>query len=103
MAKFLLVYTGGDQPTSEDEGKAVMDAWMGWFRALGDVVVDGGNPLGASGGISPDGSVGPAKSGVNGYSLISADSLDAALELAKGCPHLASNGSVEVHEAMDMM
>lgn len=103
MSKYLLVYTGGDQPTSEEEGKALMDAWIGWFGTLAGAVVDPGNPVGASTGISPDGSIGAATSGVTGYSIISADSLDAALGLAKGCPHLASNGSVEVYETFDVM
>lgn len=103
MAKYLLVYTGGDQPTSEEEGKAVMDAWNGWFGTLGHAVVDPGNPVGASGCISADGSAGAAAAGVTGYSIISADTLDAALGLAKGCPHLASNGAVEVYETFDVM
>jgi hypothetical protein len=39
---------------------------------------------------------------LSGYSLIEADSLDAAVQFAKGCPVLADGGSVEVAEAIDM-
>jgi hypothetical protein len=40
---------------------------------------------------------------VTGYSIIEADSLDAAVELVKGCPILQSGGSVEVGETFDVM
>jgi hypothetical protein len=33
---------------------------------------------------------------VNGYIVIEADDIDAATELAKGCPTLDAGGSVEV-------
>ena len=48
--------------------------------------------------VASDGGSNPA----SGYSLIEADSLDAALEKTKGCPVLASRGSVEVAKAFDM-
>lgn len=103
MATYLLAYFGGDQPQSEDEGQAVMNAWIAWFTTLGQAVVDPGNPIGASAGLSSDGSIGEAASGLNGYSVISADSLDAAVALAKGCPHLSAHGRVEVFETHDVM
>ena len=104
MANYLLAYKGGDQPASEEEGKAVMSAWMAWFDGIGPSVVDGGNPFGPSASIAPDGTVGAGgPSGLTGYSVIRADSLDAAVALAKGCPHLAANGVVEVYETFDVM
>ncbi len=36
-----------------------------------------------------------------GFSIVKADSMDAALEMAKGCPHLEF-GTVEVVEMMGM-
>jgi YCII-related domain len=103
MAKYLLAYVGGDQPESEEAGQAVMAAWIAWFTGVGEAVVDPGNPVGASAAVAPDGSVGAAAAGVTGYSVIAADSLDAALEVARGCPHLAANGRVEVYETFDVM
>ena len=102
MGKFVLAYTGGGAPASEEEGAKVMEAWMGWFGTLGAAVIDGGNPFGASTAVGPDGSQTAAKGGLTGYSVISADSLAGAADLAKGCPILAAGGSVEVYEAMDM-
>jgi hypothetical protein len=67
-------------------------------------VVDGGNPTGASATVGSDGSIrqGGGANPVNGYSLINADSLDSALVIAKGCPQLASGGTIEVAETIDM-
>ena len=102
MGKFVLIYKGGAAPTSEAEGAKVMEAWMGWFGTLGAAVVDGGNPFGESTAVASDGSITAATAGLGGYSVLSADSLAGAADLAKGCPILAAGGSVEVYEAHDM-
>ena len=103
MAKYLFIYTGGDQPGPDDDMAAITNAWVVWFASLGDAVVDPGNPVGASGAVASNGSVTAATSGVGGYSVVNADSLEAALEMAKGSPQLAANGSVEVFETFDVM
>jgi hypothetical protein len=105
MAKYVFVYHGGGAPESEVEGAAVMQAWTEWFGSLGSAVVDAGHPTGESATIGFDGSSSPGGGAnpISGYSIISADSLDAALVAAKSCPQLASGGSVEVAEALDIM
>jgi hypothetical protein len=104
MAKFLLVYTGTAMSTpSEEEGKAIMDAWMAWFGGLGDAVVDPGNPTGLSAAVTSGGVSAGGPSGISGYTVVSAADLDAAAELAKGCPHLDVGGTVEVYETFDVM
>lgn len=104
MANYVLAYTGGSTPESEDEQQAVMAAWTGWFEQLGPAVVDIGNPFGPSKAVAADGSVSDgAPSRLTGYSVVSADSLDGATELARGCPVLAGGGSVEVYETFKAM
>lgn len=103
MSKFVLAYTGGGMAATEEEQAAVMEAWGAWFGQLGDAVAEIGNPFATSAVVGPDGAtsaVGP--SGLTGYSVVNADSLDSATTLAKGCPVLASGGSVEVYEAIEM-
>ena len=74
--------------------------WEEWFAALGDAVVDWGSPFGPSATVSPGGAVaGSGTSALTGYSIITADDLDAATAAAKGCPVLQAGGSVEVYEA----
>ena len=104
MPKYLFTYHGGKRPANEAETKKYMDAWGGWFGAMGKAVVDGGNPCKPSSTVQPNGSVtndGGANP-VGGYSLINADNMEDALKKAKGSPILAAGGSVEVCEAIDM-
>ncbi len=104
MAKYLLVYHGGG-PMEEDAAAqaAVMEAWGSWFGQLGAAVVDGGNPVGRNwttnaDGTTEDGGPNPA----TGYSVIQAESMQQALEMARGCPIISSGGSVEICETFDV-
>jgi hypothetical protein len=105
MANFVLIYSGGNAGSSEAEREKIMQQWGGWFGKLGDRIVDMGNPFGPkaknlSNGSVHDGAVGtPA----TGYSIVKADSLDAATELAKGCPVLQSGGKITVYEVTPAM
>ena len=104
MAKYLFVYHGGKHPETEEETTQVLDAWGQWFEGMGAAVVDGGNPVGMSSTINPDGSV-TDNGGANpasGYSLIEASNLDDAVSKARGCPILEAGGTVELAEALDM-
>lgn len=103
MAKFVYLYSGGGMAETPEAQQQVMQAWTVWFGELGEAILDGGNPFGASAAVQSDGSVSagtPSK--IGGYTLISADSLDAATALAKGCPQLTAGGAVEIYEALEM-
>jgi hypothetical protein len=105
MANYLLLYGGGTMP-SEEERPKVMQAWDAWFHTLGGALVDGGNPFtGAAKTISTDGNVsdGAGGSRASGYSVIKADSIDAATRLAKGCPVLQGGAQVMVFETLQVM
>jgi hypothetical protein len=55
--------------------------------------------------IASDGTVsdGPVGTMASGYSIIKADSLDAAVEMAKGCPVLQGGGQISVYETFPVM
>ncbi|MCP5072534.1 MAG: hypothetical protein GY947_04465 [Rhodobacteraceae bacterium] len=103
MVNYVFAYHGGKMPESEEEGAKVMAAWQAWFRTLGAAVVDGGAPCGMSKTVSNGGSVsdGGGANPISGYSVVTADSIEAATEMAKGCPIL-DHGTVEVAECMAM-
>ena len=103
MANYLLLYHGGSMPETQEEQATVMAAWTGWFGKLDGAVIDQGNPSGPSKTISAGGSVSTDASGPSGYSIIKADSLDAAVALAQGCPVLQGGASVQVVETFDVM
>lgn len=104
MGKYLFAYQGGQMADTPEAQEAAMQAWMSWFGELGAAVVDGGNPLGAAQTVNHDGAVteGGGSDALGGYSIITADSLDHASTLAKGCPVLTSGGRVGVYETIDM-
>jgi len=105
MANYLLAYHGGGMPESEEQRAKVMAAWGQWFGTLGPALVDGGNPVGRTSTIAANGSVsdGGGANPVSGYSIIKADTMDAAVQMAKGCPVLESGGSIEVAETFSAM
>jgi hypothetical protein len=111
MAEFLYLYRGGKWDPTAEESERVMQKWMNWFKELGASgnLKDGGQPLEAEGkvvkskaGPVTDGPYAEAKDLVGGYTLIEADSLARAAELAKGCPILERQGFVEVRPIMKL-
>jgi hypothetical protein len=96
MAEFIFTYrTPADYTLGSAEGIA---AWTTWFQSMGAQVRDIGKPVfsratvGSSGGGTP----------LGGYSLVTAQSLDEAVTLAKDCPIVAAGGGVEVGELADL-
>ena len=105
MPKYLLSYHGGSAPDSPAEGEKVMKAWMDWMGGLGKALVDGGNPTGPSKTIGAKGKVsaGGGSNPVTGYSIVEAKTLDDAVTMSKGCPQIASGGTIEVSELTPIM
>jgi hypothetical protein len=111
MAEYLYLYRGGRRGDTPEESQAVMQKWMNWFKDLtaSGNLKDGGQPLEAEGkivsekrGTVTDGPFAEAKDLVGGYTLIQADSLQRAAELARGCPILERDGAVEVRPIMKL-
>ena len=96
MKKFVIFHYGFENPTKE-----IMDAWGNWFASIGDKIVDPGSPLGPGREISPSGikELPMGLESLTGYTVISADNMDEAEKIAKGCPMITS---VRVYEAMSM-
>ena len=103
MAEYIIAYHGGKKPESPEEGAKHMAKWKAWVGDLGDAVVNPGTPLGpsktvSSDGVSDDGGPNP----LSGFSIVKADSMDAAIEMAKACPTLDLDGTLEVAQVMKM-
>ena len=76
MAKFVLVYTGGGMPESEEEQAKVMAAWGAWYEGLGQAVLDPGNPFSLSAmNVVPGGAVSEGAIGMQEYLSASQPSL----------------------------
>lgn len=110
MPKFLFIYRDACDPNqkapSPQEMQAILEqwgAWIGKFSQSGQIV-DPGDGLKPSGcvlrpkGMVSDGPFAEAKEIVGGFSVVSVDSYDAALKIAKECPAVLAGGSIEIRE-----
>jgi hypothetical protein len=107
MAKFLFVYRRGttlaDQMTPEQMQQQMKkwETWIGeglrkgWMLDSGDALTQEGRVVNAK-KVVTDGPFVEAKEVVGGFSIVQAETIDAAAELAKGCPVFLTGGSVEV-------
>lgn len=118
MTDFLLLYEGGDSSWMEkatpEEMQGVMEQWGAWFKELetsghlrnpGAALAPGGATLTPNGGtIDTDQSLPEVKELIGGFSVIAADSLSEATEIAKGTPFLSNNpqGTVLVRPILQM-
>ena len=95
MKRFMLLHFGFEKPTPE-----IMTAWKKWFEAVADKTVDQGGFHGGAREISHSGTkdlpMGPDS--ITGYSIIKAESLDEAEEIARGNPFIASIRVYEIPE-----
>jgi hypothetical protein len=104
MVNYVFVYSGGKGMSADEAERSAQYAkWDQWFGELGSAVVDSGAAAGSAKTVSSGGSVSDGGSrGMTGYSIVSADSLDSAVELSKGCPVLEIGCTVDVYEAIAM-
>jgi len=103
MKQFVLVYLGGSQPSNPEEGREHFAKYMEWLTSLGDSVVIPTIPLKDTCTVRSDGTIGEGgSSAMSGFSIIKAESMEAALSVAQACPFLEIGGSLEVSEMMQM-
>jgi len=103
MPKYVIVYLGGDQPSSPEERKRHFSKYLDWLSSLGDSAVSPANPLKNTSTVNSYGTVttgGTTK--MSGYTVIEAESMETALSIAKACPFLDIGGSLEVSELAEM-
>ena len=103
MTQFVFVYLGGNQPSNPEEANKHFSKYMEWLSSLGDSVVIPTIPLKSTNTVSPDGTIREGgSSAMSGFSIIKAESMEAALSIAQACPFLEIGGSLEVSELMQM-
>jgi hypothetical protein len=95
MTKYVFSYR---VPSGYAPGAETAAEWQAWFGGMGSALVDIGN---AVTGYASLGEVGGSDSRMVGYSVVSAENIDAAVALAKDCPALRVGGGVEVGPVME--
>lgn len=102
MKNYVLAYYGEPKFEGPEAGANHMAKWKAWMGGLGAVMINPGAPFGRTKTVGADGvSEGGGANRLVGYSIVKADSMDAAIKMAKECPHL-EHGTIEVAEVMDM-
>ena len=113
MKDFMMLFHSVPDPNFEptpEQMQSEIKAWETWMAAIGEKanIKNPGDALGFDGktmhadGSITDGPYAEVKEIVGGYMIISANSIDEAIQLASGCPALANGGKVEVRDIMDL-
>src|SRR5476651_2241166 len=112
MNEFILIYRS--EPSTNvltpEQMKNVSQPWQDWMGSLAaqNKLANMGSRLGYDGSVLKTGSPvtdGPyveIKEVIAGFSVIRANNLQEANEIAKGCPILVTGGSVEVRPVIQM-
>jgi hypothetical protein len=112
MSKFILLLHENPADyanVSPSEMEAIIGRYMAWTDSLakhGKLVVaeklrdEGGRVLKRDGArvVVVDGPYAEAREVVSGFYVISAESYEDAVAIAKGCPHAEGNGRIEVRQ-----
>ncbi len=103
MKKFLVLYRSTMSAREQmenmtpDMGDAAMEAWGKWFENHGSAVVEMGSPLGDS--MLIKGAAG--QDHIAGYSIVEAESAEAARKILEEHPHFEAPGpSIEFLEIL---
>ena len=112
MQEFMMIFRNDYNPDfkpSPEQMQASIKQWQDWIggiAAQGKFVAT--NRLGFQGktrkpnNVITDGPYAEVKEIVGGYIIVKSSNLDAAFELAQGCPILQIGGSVEVRDVMQI-
>lgn len=108
MSKFMYLFRNNPtayQSMSPEQMQQTMKKWMDWkdtleknghVKQFGERLDGTGKVVRGKAKAVTDGPFVEVKDFVQGYILVEAKDLDQAVELAKGCPILESDGTVEV-------
>ena len=93
MKQYMLLHFGFEKPTPE-----IMEAWGKWFEQVAERTVENGGFRGAR-EISESGTkeLPWGMESITGYTIINAESLDEAEQIARDNPYIAS---IRVYEIM---
>ncbi len=105
MSRYMMVYKGEATDMADmtpDQMEGVRQKWEDWMGGVGAALADIGAPFGPNASLVDDGSSGTAVS-LNGYSIVEADDMAAAVALADGHPFLSEgsgNFAIDIYELM---
>ena len=111
MKDFMMLFYSEPDPNMEpspEEIEAEIKQWQDWIGGIaaqgklkhpGEVLGFEGKTMHADGSVT-DGPYAEIKEIVGGFIIVSAENIEDATELAKGCPGLSVGGKVEIRDIM---
>jgi hypothetical protein len=100
VGKFLVTYHGSGMPEDPElmeQAKAAFGAWLG---EAGNAVVDPGAPVHMVTQVASGTATEPSE--IGGYSIIQADSPDAAAAVLQSHPFVLRGGTLQVNQVLDV-
>jgi hypothetical protein len=100
VSRFLVTYHGSGMPEDPallDQAKAAFGSWL---AEAGDAIVDPGAPVHMVTQVSSGSTTEPAE--IGGYSIIQADSPDAAAAVLQSHPFVLRGGTLQVNQVLDV-
>lgn len=112
MKDFMMLFHSEPNPDfnpTPEQLQEEVKLWQDWIGGIGaqGKLKNPGEALGFEGktlhsdGTITDGPYVTMKEIVGGFIIVSADSLEAATDLAQGCPALLNGGKVEIRDIMN--
>ncbi len=113
MKEFMAIYLGTpekmgawnslDEQTRRERERAGMEAWARWGEQNHAAIISHGAPLGKTKKIDPSG-VSDVRNAMAAYTIVRAESHEAAAHLFEGHPHFSifPGTSVEVMECLPL-
>ena len=113
MADFLYLYRGTEPVAAALSPQQMQDylrRFQEWIVSLTNAgkisscgpLAQGGRTLAGPRALMTDGPYAEAKDLIGGYTVISAENLDEATEIARGCPFLVVGGTVEIRPVLSL-
>ena len=114
MAKFMYLFRSSPaayRSMSPEQMQQAMKKWMDWkaaleknghIKQLGERLDGTGKVVRGKARVVSDGPYVEVKDSIQGYILLEAKDMDQAAELARGCPILEGDGTVEVRPVVSM-
>jgi len=100
MTRFLITYHGSGMPSDPALMEQAKTAFATWASEAGDAIVDPGAPVHMVSQASSGSPTDPAE--IGGYSIIQAESLDAATAVLQSHPYVARGGTLQINQIIEV-
>jgi uncharacterized protein (DUF302 family) len=100
MSRFLATYHGSDMPADPQLMAQAKAAFQAWVEQAGPAIVDAGAPVRTVTQVSSGAPMAAAQ--IGGYSIIEAETPDAAATMLEKHPYVGRGGTLQVNQILEV-